>query len=71
MLHDFDWDVCPSPERHPKYGADILRERGYPDMIIRAVLSRGNHTGIPGESLMEKALFAVDELSGFVTGEPW
>jgi putative nucleotidyltransferase with HDIG domain len=67
MLHDFDWDVCPTPEQHPQFGADILRERGYPEEIVRAVLSHGNHTGIPRESLMEKTLFAVDELSGFVT----
>jgi putative nucleotidyltransferase with HDIG domain len=67
MLHDFDWDVCPSIEQHPQFGADILRERGYPEVIVRAVLSHGNHTGVSRESLMEKALFAVDELSGFVT----
>ena len=67
MLHDFDWDVCPSPEEHPQYGAGILRERGYPEEIVRAVLSHGNHTGIPRETPMEKTLFAVDELSGFVT----
>ena len=67
MLHDFDWDVCPSPEQHPQFGADILRERGYPEVIVRAVLSHDNHTGVTRESLMEKALFAVDELSGFIT----
>ena len=65
MLHDFDWDVCPTEEEHPQYGAQILRERGYPEEIVRAILSHGNHTGIARESLMEKALFAVDELSGF------
>ncbi len=67
MLHDFDWDACPSDDQHPEFGAAILRERGYPEVIIRAVLSHGNHTGITRDSLMEKALFAVDELSGFVT----
>ena len=66
MLHDFDWDVCPTPEDHPQFGAQILRDRGYPEEIVRAVLSHGNHTGVTRESLMEKALFAVDELSGFV-----
>ena len=79
VLHDFDWDVCPSPEEHPQYGAGILRERGYPEEIVRAVLSHGNHTGISRETTMEKALFAMDELSGFVTAvgpgaaqqEPW
>ena len=67
MLHDFDWDACPSDDQHPEFGAAILRERGYPDVIVRAVLSHGNHTGVTRDSLMEKALFAVDELSGFVT----
>jgi predicted hydrolase (HD superfamily) len=67
LLHDFDWDVCLSPEEHPQYGAGILRDRGYPEEIVRAVLSHGNHTGIPRETPMEKTLFAVDEFSGFVT----
>ncbi len=67
LVHDFDWEVCPTPESHPTYGADILRSRGFPNEIVRAVLSHGNHTGIPRDSLMEKALFACDELSGFVT----
>ena len=67
LLHDFDWEVCPTPESHPTFGADILRARGFPEEIVRAVLSHGNHTGIPRETLMEKALFACDELSGFVT----
>ena len=66
LLHDFDWEICPTPDSHPTYGAGILREAGYPDDIIRAVLTHGEHTGIPRESLMEHTLFAVDELSGFV-----
>ncbi len=66
LLHDFDWEICPTPESHPTYGAEILREAGYPEDIIRAVLTHGEHTGIPRESLMEHTLFAVDELSGFV-----
>ena len=67
LVHDFDWEVCPTPESHPTYGAEILRSRGFPEEIVRAVLSHGNHTGIPRETPMEKALFACDELSGFVT----
>ena len=67
LLHDFDWEVCPTPESHPTFGAEILRERGFPEEIVRAVLSHGNHTGITRETLMEKTLFACDELSGFVT----
>ena len=66
LLHDFDWEVCPSPEDHPTYGANILRERGFPEEIVRAILSHGDHTGLKRESLMEKTFFAVDELSGFI-----
>ena len=67
LVHDFDWEVCPTPESHPTFGAEILRSRDFPDEIVRAVLTHGNHTGVPRESLMEKVLFACDELSGFVT----
>ena len=67
LLHDFDWEVCPTPKSHPTFGAEILRARGFPEEIVRAVLSHGNHTGIARETMMEKALFACDELSGFVT----
>ena len=66
LLHDFDWEICPTPEDHPTFGAQILRDHGYPEDMVRAVLTHGEHTGIPRESLMEHALFAVDELSGFV-----
>jgi predicted hydrolase (HD superfamily) len=66
LLHDFDWEICPTPEDHPTYGSQILRQHGYPEDIIRAVLTHGDHTGIPRQSLMEHALYAVDELSGFV-----
>ena len=53
-------------EEHPTFGANILRERGYPEHILCAVLSHGDHTGMVRESLMEHSLFAVDELSGFI-----
>ena len=66
LLHDFDWEICPTPQDHPTYGAKILREHGYPEDIVRAVLTHGEHTGIPRESQMEHTLFAVDELSGFI-----
>ena len=65
LVHDFDWEVCPTPEEHPAFGAEILRQRGFPEEIVRAMLS--HDTGISRDSLMEKALFACDELSGFVT----
>ena len=66
LLHDFDWETVPTPEEHPMYGANILRERGYPESIVRAVLTHGDHTGIQRETLMERTVFAVDELSGFI-----
>ena len=67
LVHDFDWEVCPTPEDHPTYGAEILRSRGFFEEIVKAVLSHGNHTGVPRETAMERTLFACDELSGFVT----
>jgi len=67
LLHDFDWEIHPDLERHPQAGAAILRQRGVPEEIIRAVLSRADHTGVPRESRMEKALFACDELTGLIT----
>jgi putative nucleotidyltransferase with HDIG domain len=66
LLHDFDWEICPTPGDHPNFGAQILRDHGYPEDMIRAVLTHGDHTGIPRESPMEHTLFAVDELSGFI-----
>ncbi len=66
LLHDFDWEICPTPEDHPSFGAQILRDHGYPEDMVRAVLTHGDHTGIPRQSLMEHTLYAVDELSGFV-----
>ena len=66
LLHDFDWDISP-PEEHPMFGARILRERGVPEAVVRAVLSHGDHIDAPRETLMEKYVYAVDELSGFIT----
>ena len=66
LLHDFDWEICPTPEDHPNFGAQILRDHGYPEDMVRAVLTHGDHTGIPRESLIEHTLYAVDELSGFI-----
>ena len=67
LLHDFDWEIHPTMEDHPMAGEPILREHGVPDDIIRAVLSHATHSGIPRETLMEKALFACDELTGLIT----
>jgi len=66
LLHDFDWEIHPSMEGHPQDGAPILRQRGSPEEIVRAVLSHADHTGVPRESLMEKALYACDEITGLI-----
>ncbi len=67
LLHDFDWEIHPSLEEHPQAGVPILRERGVSEEIIRAVLSHADHTGVPRQTLMEKALFACDEITGLIT----
>jgi predicted hydrolase (HD superfamily) len=67
LLHDFDWEIHPTLEGHPQAGASILRDHNVPEDIIRAVLSHADHTGIPRISLMEKTLFACDEITGLIT----
>jgi predicted hydrolase (HD superfamily) len=67
LLHDFDYERWPSLDDHPFRGSEILRDRGYPEWVIRAILSHADYSGVPRESLLEKTLFACDELSGFVT----
>ena len=67
LLHDFDWEIHPTLEEHPQAGAPILRERGVPEEIVRAILSHADHTGVPRQTQMEKALFACDEITGLVT----
>lgn len=67
LLHDFDYEQYPTPEQHPFVGCEILKEKGYPDDMIQAILGHAEYSGVPRETLMAKTLFAVDELSGFVT----
>ncbi len=67
LLHDFDWEIHPTLEEHPQAGAPILRERGVPEDIVRAILSHADHTGVPRETPMQKALYACDEITGLVT----
>ena len=67
LLHDFDYEQHPTLDEHPFVGAAILRERGWPEEVAHAVLSHGGHTDVARESLMEKTLFAVDELTGLIT----
>jgi putative nucleotidyltransferase with HDIG domain len=66
LLHDFDYERYPD-ERHPILGSEVLRERGYPEDVIRAILSHADYTGVRRESAMEHAIFATDELCGFLT----
>ena len=67
LLHDFDYERWPSLEDHPYRGAEILRERGYPEVLIRAIMSHSDETGVVRQSRLEHALFACDELAGFIT----
>ena len=67
LLHDFDYEIHPTLDLHPQKGSEILREKGVSEEIIRAILSHASHTGVPRQSLMEKTLFACDELCGFIT----
>ena len=67
LLHDFDYERWPSQEDHPFRGEEILKQRGYPDWFRRAILSHANYSGVPRESDLEQALFACDELCGFIT----
>ena len=67
LLHDFDWEIHPTAEQHPADGAPILRQRGVDEVIVRAILSHGDNTGITRDSRMEKALNACDEITGLIT----
>jgi putative nucleotidyltransferase with HDIG domain len=66
LLHDFDYEIHPTLDKHPQDGAEILREEGYPEELIEAVLSHAEHLGLPRDTQLKKTLFACDELSGFV-----
>jgi putative nucleotidyltransferase with HDIG domain len=67
LLHDFDWEIHPTLEEHPQKGEPILAAHGVDEEMRRAILSHAQHTGVPRESLLEKTLFACDELAGFIT----
>ncbi len=67
LLHDFDYERFPDAENHPYRGAEILRDKGYPEWFVRAVLSHADYTGVARETLLERVLFACDEMAGFVT----
>jgi putative nucleotidyltransferase with HDIG domain len=67
LLHDFDFEIHPTLDRHPQDGAPILRDRGVPEQVIQTILSHADHLKLPRETRLEKTLAAVDEMSGFVT----
>jgi putative nucleotidyltransferase with HDIG domain len=67
LIHDFDYEKYPTPEEHPYKGNEILQERGYSDEIRRAIMSHAEYSGVTRDTPMEKALFACDELAGFIT----
>jgi predicted hydrolase (HD superfamily) len=67
LLHDFDYERYTRPADHPFRGCDELRRRGYPEWVMRAILSHADYSGVPRETRLEKTLFACDEMAGFVT----
>jgi putative nucleotidyltransferase with HDIG domain len=66
LLHDFDYEIHPTLDKHPQDGAQILREQGYPEELIEAVLSHAEHLSLPRDTPLKRTLFACDELSGFI-----
>lgn len=66
LIHDFDYERHPTLEEHPFRGVDILRQKGWPEELCRAVLAHGRHTGEPRDTLLKRTIFAVDELAGFL-----
>lgn len=66
LLHDFDYEIHPTLDKHPQDGAAILREEGYPEELIESVLSHAEHLAMPRDTDLKRALFACDELAGFI-----
>ena len=66
LMHDFDYEMYPSVDDHPFKGNKILESNGYPKSITQAIMGHASYTGVPRETDMAKALFAVDELTGFI-----
>jgi len=66
LLHDFDYEIHPTLDKHPQNGAPILREEGYPEVVIEGILSHAEHLAMPRDTPLKKTLFACDELSGFI-----
>ena len=66
LMHDFDYEMYPTMDEHPYKGNEILKAKGYPESITRAIMGHATYTDVPRETNMAKALFAVDELTGFI-----
>jgi putative nucleotidyltransferase with HDIG domain len=66
LLHDFDYEIHPTLDQHPQDGAPILREEGWPDQVVEGILSHASHLDVPRDTPLRKALFACDELAGFI-----
>jgi len=66
LIHDFDWERHPDAERHPMKGVEFLRAHGWPEDVCRAILGHATYSGVPRDTLMARALFACDELCGFL-----
>lgn len=67
LLHDFDWEIHPTPEEHPILGEPLLREFNTPEPILKAILSHGTNPAYPRTTLLDKALYACDEITGLIT----
>ena len=67
LLHDMDYEKHQTPDEHPMVGVGILRDLGYPEIMLDAIMGHADHTGTPRTTLLSKTLYAVDELSGFIT----
>ncbi len=67
LLHDFDYERYPTPDQHPWKGSEILADRGYPEDVRRAILGHADYSGVPRDTRMAQALYACDELAGFLT----
>jgi len=67
LLHDFDYERYPDQENHPYRGVEVLKAKGYPEWVTRAILSHADYSGVSRESRLEKTLYACDEMSGIVT----
>lgn len=67
LLHDFDYEMYPTEQEHPFKGSEILKEKGFDEEFRNAILSHANYSGVPRETLLQKTLFACDELAGFIT----